>query len=301
MFQQNGIKYKEVCQILKESISFTNPPDYEINPDFTCDSKALMEKITNYYQNWKSFVKRFNGKEDFRCVGCCEIGNLTGSELMKMFFDIFETKQFETGNYVCFLKNSEQCAALLFKKNTAAIIAVPPPKNSGWNHTYSKLFDDETTDKYRKKGRKNISQEYIAKVRQQAKVEYPTFWQTKFSEFDLHPFGVVFFGLAADIAKYSGTKYSFQSSSNNVGKVPFAACVKLAFDANLTGEVTNLFGEVRFVGWLPEEKLISRKVDLICTTAHHLISRLVAYYKFYSKKFCTILEFFLFLFKHFIF
>ena len=297
-----AINFEEVCQILKESVSFVNPPDYEINPDFTCDSKALMKKITFHYQKWTSRVKRNIGEQDFRCVGCCEIGNLTGSELMKMFFDIFETKQFETGNYVCFLKNSEQCAALLFEPYRPVIITLSPPKNSGCNSAYSKLFDDDKVDKDRKKGVKNnVSEEEVAKVRQQAKVEYPTFWQTKFSVFDLYPFGVAFFGLAADIARHSCTKYSFQRFSADVGKVPFAACVKLAFDANLTGEVTNLFGEVRFVGWLSEEKLISRKVDLICTTAHQLISRLVAYYKFYSKKFCTILEFFLFLFKHFIF
>ena len=272
-----NVKYEQVCETLQQSVCFTNVPKYNINPDVGCDEETLKEKVSYRCRIWKERVPENVTKLDFRCLGSCEIGNLTGNEIIRMFFDIFENKQLQRGNYICFSTNSKQCAVVWFEKYIPVVITLTPPKDSVWKYSYTKIFDDEKVEKNRKEGTKrNFSEEDVNSFRQQAKIEYYKFWKTKFADFDLHPFGAVFFGLAADIAKHSGrSKYSLQRYHADVGKVPFAACVKLAFDANMTGKITKLFGELRFIVRKKESEMIQQKSECICKTACYLISRLV--------------------------
>ena len=137
-----NLKYSEVFLALKNAVTMTNPPQYQINPSLVSENETLKNIIDSDYDKWKEHVHGDIGNADFRCVGHCEIGNLTGTEIMRMFYDIFKQNQFKIGNYIYFSRNSEVFGAVLFKKYIPRILVLPSSSNSDEKHFYNKLFNE---------------------------------------------------------------------------------------------------------------------------------------------------------------
>ena len=261
--------YKEVCQILKQVVSLSIPPSYKINPETTCKDVSLQEKIHYKYHRVLMNINKNFRKEDISCVGCCEIGNLTGNEIIRLFYDIIENKpQLPRKNFICFLTCGREIGAMIYQRFRPLIVTVSPPSDSKFKYVYSKLFIDDNTNK----NQRNSINDDKSELRHQAKNEYYKFLKTRFADFDLHPFGVAFFGLAADIAFHSSSK-CFSKPAHELNEIPFPACIKLSFDYDLTKKVTDLFGEIGFKKEMDLTSVFDLKVECIRNAAQDIISR----------------------------
>ena len=114
---------------------------------------------------------------------------------------------------------------------------------------YTKLFDDGTVDYYQTDNQdcyKNVDE---TELRREAEKKFPHFLNTKIKDIsNLFPFGDQFFALLVAIAYKSGSRSSPRTMPvaplNFNVPVPFAACIKFAFDHSQTGKITALCGEV---------------------------------------------------------
>ena len=267
------LDYNKVCHILKNAVTFTDPPDYEINSILTSENETLKKKVQSDYDEWKKHVHGNTGEADFRWVGNCEIGNLTGFEIIRMFYHIFVQNQFKTGNYIYFTRKNEVFGAMLFIRYNTRICTLPSPSGSEEEHPYNNLFNGLQRKKNRKMGMKCKSEDQIEQHQSRAKKELPKFWITKFAEFDLQLFGKHFFGLSLDIAFYSNTKCFLLDSNPDLGKIPFAACVKLAFDVDQIEKIAELFGAIGYIDPRFSSERFKWKGKKIIETAQDLITQ----------------------------
>lgn len=262
------IDYEKVCEIFKQAVPFNSSPAYVVTSEATKSKNDILQmKIEKFHRNKKWKERILNEKEEFKSIGSYEIGNFTGSEILQIFYDIFVKKDgFQVGNYLCFSSKESDCFAVMLNDINPQVVSLPPPDDDGLKYVYTKLFDDDSLAKS-KSTSKYRSPENIKGLRQNAKVHFKAFMTTKFSEFALHPFGVTFLGLLAETAIHSTLKYGH---TKHIVEVPFAACVKLAFDANLTGDIAKMFGEISDVS---KEEGFSFKALNTKKTAEKIISR----------------------------
>ena len=269
--------YEKVCQILKEAVPLAIPPNYKIDPEATCHNDQLLGKVNHVYKIWTKGIPE-TAEQDFRCVGSCEIGDFNGNEITRIFYDIFKTNQYQIGNYVCFSSKNKQCFAIIFLPSYSRpmIATLSPPSDSKLKHVYNKLFDDEQVKEDRKKVDKEettLSQVYVENLRKEAKVEYFQYLETKFANFNLHPFDVAFIGLSADIATHSCKSGILLQGNSKVDKISFAACVRLAFKFDQTGEITKLFGEVGLLSRKTSMDGTKQKADIAVSTTNQFIAK----------------------------
>jgi len=284
------LSFSKVCKILADAVSMTSDrcPNYTIIPNKDipkngiCDCYKIKRKVQENYQRWNDC----NGSSvKLNSKGCCEIDNFTGNALFAVFYDIINMNiygkfLFKPGDVIYFSNNCVYCAAIMFTKSKP-VVSTPSPsacqneENEKYTHLYSILFDDGKVQKYRSKP--NKYQEYysdnnVGDFRKEAKKKFPIFLSTKISDFDLFPFGYKFLLVLVPIAYGIGPRGNPRNlpvEHFNLD-VPFAACLKFAFDNDLSGKITALCGEI---GYKPENVPWIERVKSIEDAAEKLIKR----------------------------
>ena len=174
-------------------------------------------------------------------VGYCEIGSLTGCESMWLFSSIFENDDLcRYGNCLYLSVKNKPVAAILFlgsddNFHAPKLVTNPPLKNEeDFSSILTKMFDDDTIERWRLKNPENAddySEKKINHLRSQAKLEYSKFLKTPLIEFLQSQFKNSFLGLMLDCAFHAGYNKNAEIPEQiNPTLLPFAACVKLAFD-----------------------------------------------------------------------
>ena len=259
------ISYSKVCEILTDAVPMSVDlcPQYAIitqdkNVNVCCE---LKKKVEDNFDRWKNHHGHHQMSVNLVSRGYCKIDNFSGNELLRILCHIINKTNadsayvFKPGNVIYFLKSESACAAIMFTK-TKPIVTTPPADGSESNenikfkHLHTKLFNDRLVEDYRKKLHKYqeyYSKEYVEELRREAKDRYPDFLKTKIKDSsDLFPFGDEFFAMLVAIAYRIGSRGSPRTMPIAPLKldIPFAACIKFAFDNSQTGKVTALCGEV---------------------------------------------------------
>ena len=161
---------------------------------------------------------------------------------------------YKPGNVLYFSMNRNACTAIMFTNSTpvvktSPIILFENDEDIKYKHLYTKLFDDRLVQRFRRTPNKYqdfYMKEYVEELRKEAKGRYSHFLKTKMKDYDdFFPFGDQFFAMLVPIACRMGSRGSPQNLPvrSNLD-IPFAACIKFAFDGSQTGKVTALCGEV---------------------------------------------------------
>ena len=277
--------FLQTCQVLKNAVSMKDVPKYEfISEKEISDDCRLTQKVKENHKRW---LKRIKKPLPLICKGCCEIDNFTGNELLRIFHDLIDKKNkrrdycFKPGNLLYFSKSRKFCAAVMFTK-TKLLVTTPSPKTIAVDNDdehyqrrksvflYTKLFDDRKVEYYKNKQNKYqsyYSDTIVEDFRKEAMEKFSLFLISKVSEFNLFLFGSSFlamlFHTAYNISRQKNPH--FQSIDFDI---PFAACVNFAFCNNMTGKLTDLFGDVRF-----RKNCGTSKLKHIKETARELIKR----------------------------
>jgi len=249
--------YKDLCKILKDAVPLTPSPDYAFHSiSKSQDPYDLLGKIKYRYERRSSFT---NTSLQLSCTGCCPIDQLTGNELLRVLFDLFNKRNqhfHEPGNYLCFSINGKLIAACASIKLQMLSITPSPTiitrDEKKFLYLFSKLFDDVEVNN-RRVGDKSFfySTEIIQSLRNEAKQLYPKFLKLTIAEFFSLPiqqkvFFFPFFGLLVSVAFKSSEKEPMRKHLCDFKFTPFCALIKLSLDLDQTGEITNLFGEIGF-------------------------------------------------------
>ena len=251
------LSFEQVCQELKkaELVSFRKI-EYNITKGIIAD-RSLKEKVNKKFQDyWKERPRKpdgFSSKPNF--AGCCEIGRLTGCEIMWLFSRIFKNDDLcKYGNCLYLFANKLPIAAILFLGSDhyfyfpKLVPKLPLEEKKDFRHMFIKLFDDDTVKQRRLKeisaNAVYYSEEKINGLRCQAKSEYSKFLKTPLAEFSQIQFRNAFLGLMMECAFGGCPRNRVKTEHINPTLLPFAACLKLAFDQDDYGRVRQLFGEV---------------------------------------------------------
>ena len=278
------LSFEQVCQELKkaELVSFRKI-EYNITKEIIAD-RSLKEKVNKQFQDyWERRPKKpdgFSPKPNF--AGCCEIGRLTGCEIMWLFSRIFKNDDLcNYGNCLYLSVNNRSIAAILFLGSDhyfyfpKLVPKRPFEENKDFRHMFTKLFDDDTVKQRSLKENPAItvyySEEKINDLRCQAKSEYSKFLKTPLQEFSQVQFRNVFLGLMMECAFKGCPRNIVKTEHINPTLLPFAACVKLAFDQDDYGKVCQLFGEV-FEEPKPSQ-FLQVKAEAMLETAKRFISK----------------------------
>jgi len=279
------LTFQQVCKELKRAEAGGCEINYKIEQK-ACSNQNLQEKvIAKYNQYWESKFSDNNTLPNLSVIGCCEIGHLTGNQLFRLFAQIFERDDiYEFGNCLYFSINGQHRAAVLFLGSDRYplfpnLITTPPPTDSKeFRFIFSKLFDDDEVEMRRKHENKEITDRYteekIQSLRLKAKQKYFEFLKTRLTDFPLMPFAYSFMGLVFNCAFKESSKNPFTTDAVSTSSLPFAACVKFAFDQNDSGKITLLFGEIgRQSQAKTKEEIFQLRIDVILSKAKLFISR----------------------------
>ena len=266
------ISFSKVCEILTDAVPMITGlcPQYAIIPQDEIPGESikvggeLRKKVQENFNRWKKHQGQHKSP-NLVYRGYCKIDNFTGNEVLRMLCHIINKKNddrydFKPGNVIYFLKSGSACAAVMFTK-TKLLVTTPPPDLSEsdadikFKHLYTKLFNDHFVERYRMKPNKYqeyYSKQYVEEFRTEAEGKFPHFLTTKIKEgSDLFPFGYKFIAMLVSIAYRivsRGNPRTMPAPFNF--DIPFAACIKFAFDNSQTGKITALCGEV---GTMPDE------------------------------------------------
>ena len=285
------ISYSEVCEILTEAVpmttnycpTFTIIPSNDIPSEGISDSYGIKKKVQESYDKWVNDCQH-RTSSDLVCRGYCEIDNFTGNELLRILCNIISKKTdndsyaYEPGNVLYFSKNGNTCAAIMFTKSTPVSKTLPrtPFENDEdikYKHLYTKLFNDGLVQNFRRMPNKYqdyYMKEYVEEFRREAEGRYSHFLKTKIKDYgDFFPLGSQFFAMLVTIAYRIGSRGNPRNKSALLNlDIPFAACIKFAFDNSQTGKITALCGEI---GWKSAILKQKERAKSIKNTAKELI------------------------------
>ena len=266
-----------------EAIPLSDVPTYVLqNEKNFSDSFDLYRKVEANFSIWKSHLKLSN---NFRldCKGCCEIDNFTGNELLRVYHDIIGKKQAENsqkhlykpGDFFYLSKNKKLCAGIMFTKTK---LVVSTPESSGketeersYKFLYTKLY---TVDPAKKYGDDVLyDPTVVEELRKSAQEQFPDFLNKKIKDFELCPYGYSFLSVLVPVAyriSWRGNPQNFPKEHSLDYDIPFAACLKFAFDKNRTGMISGLCGEG---GYKEKEVLWEERAETIVENAKQLINR----------------------------
>ena len=257
------LTFDQVCEKLKIAEVGQSPEiNYKIELKF-CSNRELQEKTyAKYIKFWK---KRQLPSQNFLLklcdVGCSEIGHLTGSETFRFFSQIFSRDDIcRSGNCLYLSINESPCAVVLFQTENPFfpnLITLSPPRHlEKFRFMFSKLFDDDEVKKrsHQQTYAADYKPEKINSLRSEAIQEFSKFLKTPLGEFPLHPYGNAFMGLMFDCAFKECRRNQIRTEDCDTTMLPFAACVKFAFDQKDSGRICHLFGEIRQEGAIAKEK-----------------------------------------------
>ena len=285
------VSYSKVCEILTDAVPmttdfcppFTFIPSDDIATEGISDSFGIKKKVQESYDKWAN-DSRHRISSKLVCRGYCEIDNFTGNELLRILCIIISKKidngsyAYKPGNVLYFSKNRNAYAAIMFT-NTKPVIKTSPlilfenDDDVKYKRLYTKLFDDGTVDYYRRMPNPYqhcYIDEDVKELRREAEDRYSHFLKTKMKDSsDLLPFGDKFFTMLVPIAYRIGSRGNPRTMPVPLNlDIPFAACIKFAFDNSQTGKITALCGEV---GTKPANTMWKERAKSIENTAKDLI------------------------------
>ena len=246
----------DFCELLTAAVLLKNVPNYKIKSEINFkDELDLLRKVEFRYKQWISKKSLKKNTPPLTCIGCCEIDQFTGNDLLKIFYDFMSSNKYRgAGKFLFFSKNQNFCAAMFFTKSKPLFITPFVDENDTkqlpFRYLFTKLFDrDETLRR-----RANITnQEYVyyqeenvSNLRSEAIKQFPIFLNKRIADYQLFAFGYSFLGLLSLICYMSSpkSKLSRRLSSHFGLKIPFAACVRFAFAQNQIEQLTVLCGEL---------------------------------------------------------
>ena len=236
------LSFNQVCQELQqEELASFRDIECNISRNFY-PSSQLQEKIDTLYEIfwWKKPKKPNEFSPRPIVVGCCEIGKLSGCEVMWLFSRIFKNDDLcKYGTCLCLSINKLPIAAILFfgSDHYPLFPHFVTPKTSQREEDrsmYSKLFNDDEVEK-RRLGKNQASASYytlekINHLRSKANSEYFKILKTQLAEFPQIPFRDAFMGLMFECVFKGSAKNPVKTKEIDPTLLPFAACVKFAFD-----------------------------------------------------------------------
>ena len=244
------LNYQDICKKFKEAVKENQPvPEYKVDHEKNCNNEELKKEVKQRNQEWN---KQNENNVEFKKVGVCEIGQFTGNELLRIFLDICNNnnnKDYnQPGNCIYLNSNDESIAALIFLYSSVLTVEVTATSNDEHQKMFIKLFNDRRVEEYRK-GKF---------LRDKAKSLYQKFLNTKFLEFSkildgdyILPIRKAFLRLLAQCAYRMNNLdplRQVQSTSSQLSEeftqIPFAACIKFAFDVDNSGVISTLLGQI---------------------------------------------------------
>ena len=273
--------FHEVCKELVAAIPMSDVPSYSIQKeDEFRISFALCNKIKRSFDKWTNHCSSKSNNSYPVCKGCCEIDDFTGNELLRVLHDIISKKseksyEYQPGDYLCLSKNQTICVALMFTY-TKLVIKIPDSAcGVKYKYLYERLFADYLVEKHKNtniENQKLNDRNTVEKLRRKAQNKFPSFLNTKISDFELLPYEYAFLSVLVTIAyriSSRGNPQQFPKCSLK-HNVPFAACLKFAFDTSQTGIIAGLCGED---GEKKKEVLWKERADIIDRNAKKLIKK----------------------------
>ena len=254
--------YHTICTRLKEAILKQTMPKYNVDYEKDCNNEKLKEKVRQHYETWNELT---GNNKVYTKIGVCEIGQFTGNELLRVFLDICNNKDYnQPGNYIFLNVNNQSMAVLMFVNCSVMSDEVIPTLNDKQRKMFIKLFNDRRVEKYRKDwSSKNDHWEEssVQFFRDKAKFLYQEFLNTKLSKFNIEededalPIRNAFIALLAKCAYRTSDldplrqvqplcSNDITQSLENFKQIPFAACIQFAFDVNNSGVIATLLGEI---------------------------------------------------------
>ena len=269
--------YQDLCEILKDAVLSTSSSDHEIKPiSQFFDVHDLRGKVEYKYKKQTKWAKMDADLLTTYCVGCCPIDRFNGKELLGVFKEIYSSKKFLSGNYLCFSANRILVASILQLKDNMVEITPTPLLSTSvkkfW-YLFSKLFDDDEVDKRKKNSINSFySKEIIESLRDQAKNLYPKFLSISVAQFLSLPdeenvFFYSFIGLIASVVFAGSDKEPIKRVCSDFCYILFCALTKLAFNSNQSGQITKLLGEIEWQEGLSKEELNKKKAKCSLQTA----------------------------------
>ena len=282
--------FQKTCKELKKAVPLNNAPN--VGKLTECPiSGNLEEKVKKKHNRWVNQYLPPGNTYDLIRLGCYPIDNLTGLNLLKVLCKFSNDNQYQPGNYLYLSLNGKPIAALVFVLQNVLSITTKT-ENQHWKGMFTKLFDD--TEIQKQQNIEERSQFYlendITGYREEAKPEYHNFFVQTCSEFLNDEITESlkwalwnsFFGVLVAVANRMSTRGNLsvrRSSASSIDHIPYLACVKLAFDLNESGKISELLGEVRkeVTEQKERQKRTSRekidhlKAECIERTAKHLI------------------------------
>ena len=85
-----------ICTRLKEAILKQTMPKYNVDYEKDCNNEKLKEKVRQHYETWNELT---GNNKVYTKIGVCEIGQFTRNELLRVFLDICNNKDYnQPGN-----------------------------------------------------------------------------------------------------------------------------------------------------------------------------------------------------------
>ena len=280
--------YQSVCKKFQAAVAVKYIPICKINSEKSCITEDLKKKLEDFNQE----SNRKTGQDVlFTPIGVCEIGHCTGNKFLWELVNICNNRNCnQRGNTIVLNLNKASKWFLIFLKCSVLIYDLSSEEDLQNDYTHKhmfvKLFNNQSVEKHRQEpDLQNFFEEsLIKKFRSEARSWYPKFLSSKLSDFPPHPYQNAFIGLLAKCAyrmsdldplrhsnptTSSNWSTSDEESFENFKLLPFAACIKLAFDVDKCGKVAKLLGEI---GHRPsKEKLYEKRRESSVKTAKEII------------------------------
>ena len=244
--------YNQVCQELKKGFS-KNPPSYNIDFEKTCNNDDLLHKTEKLYEKWINHDAS-NIVYEPKTIGCCEISELSGNDLLRVFLDICNNKEYnQIRSLIFFDIKGHSKTVLVFSKDNLLTKATSPSEDdlNVDNHhrgMFAKLFNDEKVQSFKGTDFEMFyTTDLIQQYRSEAKAQFHQFLSEKFGQFPFYPYGKCFLGLIAKCAFRMSDRDPLRDISrikSDIELIPFPACIEFAFQQNRTGVITCLLGEL---------------------------------------------------------
>ena len=245
-------RYNQVCQELKKG--FTRDPfSYKIDVEKQCNNPDLWFKTEELYKKWINHDAS-NIVYEPKTIGCCEISELSGNDLFRIFLDICNNNEYnQIGSRVFFDVKGDSKAVLVFSKDNLLTKAASPREDDGdvdndHRGMFAKLFNDEKVQSFEGTDFEMFyTIPLLQRYRSEAKAQFHQFLSEKFGQFPFYPYGKCFLGLIAKCAFRMSNCDPFRNVSqikSDIELIPFPACIEFAFRQNCTGIITRLLGEL---------------------------------------------------------
>ena len=243
------IIFNKLREKSKNTFSTGNRPVYKIDVEAKCNNKCLIKEVERKLAKGKQRISIYSGLT-FNWVGCCEIGQFTGNEIIQVLLDYFNTERFQPGKQICLNAEGHSVAMLIFTNVSCLVLAPLNPNeneiNSEYKGLYTKLFNEKNVKSFQGgKNKDKYKQELIDKYRQEAKDLFYQFLSTRILDFTHVEHRNCFLGLVAKCAFRMSSIDPVREINDEVEKVPCLACIEIAFRSGETGMISDLLGELR--------------------------------------------------------